>query len=416
MSDERREELARFGATIAELQDEALAAREDLGAVRSRLLRRPEPRSANRRWLALAGLGLAAAAALLSVALGPAEPTPLAFTLPDGTAGGSGAFVSTETPESIAFGDGSTLDLAAGSDVRFAHVDAAGARLDLQRGHVRLDVVHRDDGTRWAVQAGPFVVHVVGTRFAVGWDPETRAFELHMEEGRVLLEGPAMERRPVSAGETVQVTAPDEPPSVVHLDLPDEGEEGDPGEVAALAEPEPEEAAPARARSEQAALDWRRLAREGRHGDAVRAADWDRLLATGAPGDLILLGDAARFDGQGERAAAAYEAVRLRHPGDPRAPQAAFFLGRLALARGDHAVAARHFDAAAREAPDGPFAAVAEGRRIEAYAAAGDEAAARQAARAYLGRWPEGAHATAARRVLGEAAVPVRSGARAHAH
>ena len=60
-------------------------------------------------------------------------------------------------------------------------------------------------------------------------------------------------------------------------------------------------------------------------------------------------------------------------------------------------------DAAASEAPAGPFAAVAEGRRIEAYAAAGNAAAARQAARSYLDRWPEGAHATAARRVLGEA-------------
>lgn len=414
MSDE--EELQRFGEAIAELQDEALAAREDLGAVRSRLLRRPEPSRRSRGWLAFAGVGLTAAAALLVFALRPAEPAPLAFTLPDGSAGGTGAFVSAETPESIAFGDGSSLELAAGSDLRFAEVDADGARVDLQRGHLRLDVVHRDEATRWAVQAGPFVVHVVGTRFAVGWDPETRAFELHMEEGRVELDGPDMERRPVSAGETVQIAAPDERPELVHLELPAEGEgERDANEVAALAEPESAEERPTRGRFEEASLDWRRLAREGRHRDAVRAADWDRLLATGEPGDLILLGDAARFAGQAERAEAAYQAIRVRHPEDPRAAQAAFFLGRLALARGDHAGAAGHFEAAANEAPDGPFAAVAEGRRIEAYAAAGDDAAARRAARAYLGRWPEGAHATAARRVLGEPALAAPApGTRAH--
>lgn len=404
MSDETIDEAAleRFGEAIAELQDEALDARHDLGAVRSRLLRRPEPSGPSRGWLAFAGVAGLAAAALLWVGLRPAADTPLAFTLPDGQAGQAGAFVSADAPEAIAFADGSALELAAGSDLRFAEVDADGARLDLQRGRVRLDVVHRDDSTRWAVQAGPFVVDVVGTRFAVGWDPETRAFELHMEEGRVELEGPGLERRAVVAGQTVRLSVPDEPVAVAELELPEPGDELD--AVGPEIVVEPDEERPTRRR---AALDWRRMAREGRHRDAIRAADWDRILALGGPADLITLGDAARFAGESEKAAAAYQAVRVRHPNDARAPQAAFFLGRLALARGDHAGAARFFDAAASEAPAGPFAAVAEGRRIEAYAAAGNAAAARQAARSYLDRWPEGAHATVARRVLGEAlAVP----------
>lgn len=415
MSDETIDEAAleRFGEAIADLQDEALDARHDLGSVRSRLLRRPEPGGPSRGWLAFAGVGLAAVAALVIVVLRPAEPeTALAFTLPDGSAGGAGSFVSADAPEAIAFADGSALELAAGSDLRFAEVDADGARLDLQRGRVRLDVVHRDDATRWAVQAGPFAVDVVGTRFAVGWDPETRAFELHMEEGRVELEGPNLERRAVVAGQTVRISVPDESAPVAELELP-EGEEL--ASVGSEAVTDPAEGRPTRRRRE-ADLDWRRLAREGRHRDAVRAADWDRLLATGDPADLITLGDAARFAGESEKAAAAYQAIRVRHPEDARAPQAAFFLGRLALARGDHAGAASFFDAAASEAPGGPFAAVSEGRRIEAYAAAGDAPAARQAARAYLDRWPDGAHATAAHRVLGEEplAVPMRM-QRAHA-
>jgi len=408
MSDETMDEAAleRFGEAIAQLQDEALDARQDLGAVRSRLLRRPEPTGPARGWLAFAGVGLTAVAVMVWVATRPPEvEAPLAFTLPDGSAGAAGSFVSADAPEAIAFADGSALELAAGSDLRFAQVDADGARLDLQRGRVRLDVVHRDDDTRWAVRAGPFVVDVVGTRFAVGWDPETRAFELHMEEGRVELEGPNVERRAVVAGQTVRLSVPDEPAPVADLELPDPGEAITGTE--ARTEPVPER--PTRSRRE-ASLDWRRLAREGRHGDAVRAADWDRILAIGDPADLIMLGDAARFAGQSEKAAAAYQAVRVRHPDDARAPQAAFFLGRLALARGDHAAAAGFFDAAAAEAPSGPFVAVAEGRRIEAHAAAGHRAEARRAARAYLDRWPEGAHAAAARRVLGEApAMPTGS-------
>ncbi len=400
MSDESIDEAAleRFGEAIAELQDEALEARHDLGAVRSRLLRRPEPSGPSRRWLAFAGVaGLAAAAALAWVTLRPAADTPLAFTLPDGRAGGAGSFVSADAPEAIAFADGSALELAAGSDLRFAEVDGDGARLDLQRGSVRLDVVHRDESTRWAVQAGPFMVDVVGTRFAVGWDPETRAFELHMEEGRVELEGPGLERRAVVAGQTVRLSVPDEPVAVAELELPEPGDE-----PSAVTEAVVEPVEARRPRRRAATLDWRRLAREGRHGDAIRAADWGRILALGDPADLIMLGDAARFAGESEKAAAAYQAIRVRHPDDARAPQAAFFLGRLALARGDHAGAARFFDAAANEAPGGPFAAVAEGRRIEAYTAAGNAAAAHQAARRYLERWPEGAHATVARQVLGE--------------
>lgn len=405
VSEERTHEAAleRFGAAVAELQDEALEARHDLGAVRSRLLRR-EPSGASRGRLAFAAVALGAAVALAWV-LAPTDPAaPLAFTLPDGSAGGAGSFVSADAPESIAFADGSSLELAAGSDLRFAAVDADGARLDLQRGRVRLDVVHRDEATRWSVHAGPFVVDVVGTRFSVAWDPQTRAFELQMEEGRVELEGPTQERRPVVAGETLRLAVPDERAPMAELELPVEGAPVVQG-VEALAEPaapspgaEPR-TAPGR---REAGIDWRRLAREGRHRDAVRAADWDRILATGDPADLITLGDAARFAGMSEKAAAAYQAVRVRHPHDARAPQAAFFLGRLAVARGEHAAAARFFEAAAREAPEGPFAALAEGRRIEAHAAAGDAAAARRTARAYLERWPEGAHAAAARRALGE--------------
>jgi len=406
MSDGTEGSLERFGETIAGLQDEALDARQDLGAVRSRLLRRPEASRPSRGWLAFAGVGLAAVAALVVFALLPSEPPePLAFTLPDGSAGGAGSFVSADAPEAIAFTDGSALELAAGSDLRFAQVDGDGARLDLQRGRVRLDVVHRDESTRWAVRAGPFVVDVVGTRFAVGWDPETGAFELHMEEGRVELEGPGFDGRAVVAGETVQLSVPDEPSAVADLELPPAGEEPQAAGTESVADAD--EARPSRRRA--ATLDWRRLAREGRHREAVRAADWDRILATGGPADLIALGDAARFAGQSEKAAAAYRAIRLRHPEDARAPQSAFFLGRLALARGDHAGAAVFFDAAATEAPAGPFAAVAEGRRLEAYAAAGDTAQARRAARAYLERWPEGAHATAAHRVLGEAPLGQRA-------
>ncbi len=388
------DELERFGREVAALQDEALAERDDLRAVRSRLLRTPEPRC--RRWVWAPALGLAAAAlAALFVSSGaPEPPAPLAFTLPGGAAGTSGTYLRATEPERIAFSDGSALELAAGSDLRVAAVDEHGARLDLQRGRVRLAVVHRDAATSWAVHAGPYVVHVVGTRFAVDWDPDTGAFALRMEEGEVRLEGPEGVTS-VRGGETVEATLAAEPtahldPASLELDVP---------EVAsAAAVPAADSPRPRRA----ARLDWRRLAREGRHREALDAVAWERVLARGDAADLVLLGDAARFAGQSERATAAYQAVRTRFPTDGRAAQAAFFLGRLALARQQPRVAAAHFGAAAAEDPAGPFAALALGRRIEALHAAGEAGEARVAGEDYLRRWPEGAHAAIARRVTGQ--------------
>ena len=431
---DEREALEAFGAEVAAIQDEALEARSDLQAVRSRLLRPPEPRS-TRRW-ALVGAGLAGAAVaiafLVGRPLGDPGPRPLAFTLPGGAPGDSGAFVRAERSEHIAFGDGSALELAEGSDLRFTEVDAHGARLDLQRGRIRLDVVHRDSATRWSVRAGPFVVEVVGTRFEVGWDPVTGDFLLEMEEGRVELAGPGTERRSVSRGELVALNAYERPFEVGELAFPAVAG-ADPGDLqgvdpeadralamhdasggarAAEAPDEPEAlAGPQEGHRRRAGLDWRRLAREGRHREAVDAADWDRLLATGSAEALIQLGEAARFAGQAPRAAAAFQALRVRFPQAPQAPQAAFYLGRVAQGRGQHRAAADHFAVALVEAPSGPYAAAAAGRRIEALQRAGEGAAARQAAADYLERWPEGAHAEVARRVARLAEAPAFPGA-----
>ena len=86
----------------------------------------------------------------------------------------------------------------------------------------------------------------------------------------------------------------------------------------------------------------------------------------------MALGDAARLAGNPDSAQAAYAAVRARFDG-PLAAQVAFLLGRLSLyERGEHAAAARLFDAYLREQPDGPYAREAAGLRAEALDLAGD--------------------------------------------
>jgi hypothetical protein len=48
--------------------------------------------------------------------------------------------------------------------------------------------LHRD-ASRWQVAAGPFVVHVTGTRFRVNWDPQAEKLSVSVSEGRVQVTG-----------------------------------------------------------------------------------------------------------------------------------------------------------------------------------------------------------------------------------
>ena len=96
------------------------------------------------------------------------------------TAGGAGA---------IAFTDGSTIALAAGTRL---HVEplpyARGAEIALDDGEATLTVIHRANA-RWAVTAGPFRVDVTGTRFSVHWSKRRGSFRIAMQEGEVHVRG-----------------------------------------------------------------------------------------------------------------------------------------------------------------------------------------------------------------------------------
>ena len=79
---------------------------------------------------------------------------------------------------------------------------------------------------------------------------------------------------------------------------------------------------------------------------------------------------------------------------------AAFSLGRVAYDRRNYREAARWFQSYLREEPAGGVAREAAGRLIEVQDAAGDDAAAREAATAYLAKYPAGPRARLARTIL----------------
>jgi hypothetical protein len=357
------------------------------------------------------------------------------------------------------FSDGTSLELLEKSTGRVEAVDARGARVVLERGRARIDVMSRENA-RWEIHAGPFELLVIGTRFVVGWDATREVFHLSTEEGSVRATGPGLTSRTVSTGEVVTVwlsggetvvrtgarrgavddVIPGEPSATDALagnvGTQHDGAEGE-AEVASADDSTPDESEPSslagppelpvssedpevrepateehvdEAREEREgskvapSSSWDALARDGRYTDALAAVDsagWDSVLASGTAGQLLLLGDAARRGGRSDRASAAYLKARQRFPGSEAAASSAFRLGRQSF---DHDAApgraARWFATYLSERPAGRYAQEALGRLVEARLRSSDREGARSAARDYLTRFPSGPHAQLARSLV----------------
>jgi transmembrane sensor len=101
----------------------------------------------------------------------------------------------------------------------------------------------------------------------------------------------------------------------------------------------------------------------------------------------------ARWQGRQRDAAAALEKLCRRFPNDPRAPLAAFQLGRIQLdTLHEAARAAQSFKTAASLARDPVLREDAAARRTEALDRAGDASTCRLARAAYLAEYPAGAY------------------------
>lgn len=388
--------LEELGSTI----DEQLGARDDLARVRARLegrVRTP------RRVPILAVLAPIAAAAALILAVF-ALRRPLALTVADAPAS-VGTFVAADASAvPIRFNDGTEIAVLPNARARVVAVSHEGARIVLERGTVAARVVHRS-GAEWHVAAGPFDVHVVGTRFEASWDPALEVFSVELLEGAVVVSGGMLDRGSrVSAGETLRIDVRAGRMDLVKTIKP----------VATVTEPEPPAPsvvkieptpiAPPLAAPSALPRTWQPLAASGKYNAALETAKqpgFTRECDHGTAADVVLLGDVARLAGDVTRAQEAYRAVRKRFAKSGYASTAAFSLGRLAFERQHaYAEAATWFETALREG--GPFARDAGGRLIEARKAAGDVAGARVAAHNYLERWPQGPHAALARGLVSE--------------
>jgi transmembrane sensor len=155
-------------------------------ALERRLRAAAAPRSRALRPLVVALALVAAAVLVLFVEL---RPRAVSYEVRGTRSDGPYISAPAATPVTVTFSDGSSLEAGPGARLRVEEARVTGARVLVERGTTRVHVEHHSSST-WNFVAGPFDVHVTGTRFELSWDPSTEAVDLRLLEGSVEVRGP----------------------------------------------------------------------------------------------------------------------------------------------------------------------------------------------------------------------------------
>jgi len=347
-------------------------------------------------------------------------------------------------PAAVRFSDGTQIDLAAGARMSVVAPGPHGARLRVEEGSAHFSVMHLPHAA-WTVEAGPYVVEVIGTVFDVRWSSADEVVEVRLHQGSVRVSGPMLTEhatlRPgqhltarlatrelridenAGAAPIVMVPPPAAPaPAAAPADTaaPPAGAAAPTPEPAAAetratpptrAAPPRASKAPARAvalvdKPARAVFAPERWSARVSAGDAAGVVDeavahgLDAVVASADGPSLVALADAARYSGRKYLAERVLLAQRTRFPGTPAAGAAAFFLGRLADDRGAPREGLDWYRRYLDETPQGPYAAEALGRTMLAVSRLAGRSAARPMAVEYLRRFPEGTYLLHARAIL----------------
>jgi len=163
----------------------------------------------------------------------------------------------------LRFSDGTDVGLDVGTRLAVTARDARGARLRLQSGRARFQVVHRPNAA-WKVDAGPYLIEVTGTVFAVRWVEAEQTIEVAMESGSVRVSGPLLsDRMELRTGQRLVVRPAAGDVELDHLDQMGQTHQTDqnagPGQTRTERTPEPSSpgpsAPPARTEGVRAAAD-----------------------------------------------------------------------------------------------------------------------------------------------------------------
>ena len=405
-ADKRIAEL--IGLAQRELHGDC-ALSDEAGFARLQVRMDAPTRGWTRGWVA--GAAVLGFSAVLGAALlfAHSAPARLSFRVAGGGLDPNGYVVGGEHTL-IRFSDGSEATLSRGAEARIANVTERGADVMLAHGSMRVHIAKKPQAT-WKVAAGPYDVRVTGTAFDVSWSNDTQAFDLRMATGAVIVTGPL-------AGSGIVLRAGQHLfGGVAEGRLTLEGGQAavSPAPAAAaLEQPEastPRDALPPSISPPPAALAptprpgtdphaWTRRVAQGQFNSVLDEAEQrglDRTLSSGSLEDLAALADAARYAGRGPVAKRVLLAERQRFPSSGPARDAAFFLGRIAEDGGGGAV--EWYERYVSESPRGAYASQAFGRKMMLLYKQRGPSAAGPVAVEYLGRYPNGPYAAAARKI-----------------
>jgi TolA-binding protein len=353
----------------------------------------------------------------------------LTFEVTHGHVSEGGYIVSESADAEVRFSDRSELGMEAGTRLRVSHLEVRGAQMMLEGGLLHVHIQPRPQAS-WAIDAGPYIVHVTGTEFDLAWRVDEQTLDLRLHKGSVTVEGPlANGGIQMQAGQHLVASASDGSLSILDERAPKPASfermtEGDaPGATAAASATAPVSTPDPSARTTDVAARPETVPGAGGHAAAGRGATlgWtarvargdfdaviagaerrglDRALSEAPLVDLAALADAARYAHRPDVARRALAAQRSRFASSVRARDAAFFLGGIDESQGDESSALQWYDTYLRESPNGAFASQALGRKMMLVQRLRSSDEARAIASDYLARFQEGPYAPNARALL----------------
>lgn len=377
--------------------------------LQERSLRRSPPR----RWILAATLLPALAA--IAFWLHDSAPKALDFNVTAGQWDAGQLSAPASSAAEMSFSDGTAFHLSPGTSGILGEVDAHGAQFRLKQGHMDLSVTRRS-GARWAVDAGPFKINVIGTKFSVNWNEHTQRLEVSLHKGEVHVAGPPIAGIvKLAVGQRLWVDGAAREVRIGQIDAAPVAATRAPlhePSIEPTAEPvvEPAKApaikvtAPRReTQHDRMEESWTKRVSSGDFSGVVASAESIGLQTTFAKHsatDLGALADAARYQRRPDIATLALLALRKRFASHALANEAAFHLGRIEESAGDRKAALRWFTRYLKATPRGAFAAEALGRQMEGVAHLQGRGAARPLAEQYLNRFPSGDFADTARTLV----------------
>jgi len=307
----------------------------------------------------------------------------------------------------VAFSEGSVVVLADDARMRIAAVDESGSRMAIEEGEIRADIVHRP-GARWTFEAGPYSVDVRGTSFSLAWHGADDGFDLRLRTGLLAIHVPwSPEPIVIHGGQRLLLKSAGHEAIVRDLaEISDQHLSAAGDSIAAAAPASSALLAPPIASDSALPKELRPSWSKRMDSGALKSIIDDALehgveatVQQRSSEDLEILEAAARYQRRPDIARQALLAQRARFAGSQRAKEAAFLLGRLAEAA-DGIAAHEWYERYLSEAPNGAFAAEASGRNLVVTDRIFGTAQSRPLARAYVARWPTGAHAPLAHSIL----------------